>query len=61
MTPEWEDVKRWIERKRESALKELLGCDLERVERIRGQIEAYDALLRLPSTVSKVDAEWGDT
>lgn len=57
---DWSDVVRYVKQQRESAIKELLGCELERVERIRGRIEAYDALLNLPKRSLGRDAVLGD-
>lgn len=45
--PAWQEVRRQIETKIEQHHGELLTCDVDRVERVRGRIEALRALLEL--------------
>lgn len=47
---DWAEVRRYASSKIESNLKELRGCPLDKVERIRGRIEAYEALIQLERT-----------
>lgn len=47
---DWGEVRRYAHAKIESNLKELRGCPLDKVERIRGRIEAYEALVQLERT-----------
>lgn len=45
--PSWNEIKRVCQGKLDSSQRELLSCHLDKVERVRGRIEAYSAVLRI--------------
>lgn len=54
MSPEWLAVKRYAQTKMAAAQTELQTCPLEHVERVRGRVEAYRAILALESAETGV-------
>lgn len=64
-TPSWPEIKRVSQSKLDSSHRELLSCPLDNVERVRGRIEAYSAVLRLeteaPADLTPATSDFFDT
>lgn len=50
---EWTEVKKFVVARLGAAQNELLGCPLDKVERVRGRIETLRAVLALEDAVPK--------